>query len=232
MKQVNEVYVDAIKFRHKVYVPAFGKYVDRGAIRYQLTDRGERYLAEHYADNFTQDIAKEFGISARQVSRYASERGLRKSHAFMRDSANRASRAAKMAYLVMTDEAKAERNRRCAEILREHGKSTRFGTDRGNEHLRNWMNNPDRRSIMSAARRKLLKSEKARVAFGYEQKTKIHFRPTMTMKKYKQTVEARYRLIHYYDCRIQRGSFAVESSEKVSKRFRDICEKLGFIFRS
>lgn len=145
----------------------------------ELTDEQRRWLMEHFADTKNEDCARRCGCSLRTVVRLARGMGLAKSREFMVAAQRHAADEAR----IMN---KGEGNRGKENLLR-YGHQYQFR--KGESNVQRLGEEKDRERIRKTreTRNKTIASERMRIKWGFEQKTRLRL-----VRQPKQWISYRY----------------------------------------
>lgn len=169
----------------------------------ELTDEQRLWLMEHFADTKNEDCARRCGCSVRTVIRMARSMGLTKSREFMVATQRHASDEAR----IMN---RGEGNRGKENLLRY---GARYQFRKGESNVQRLGEEKERERIRKSheARNKTIASERARIKWGFEQKTRLRLvRQPKQWINYRNTMKRRGYIAN-------RGSREIYYNEKTDR---------------
>ena len=150
----------------------------------ELTDEQRRWLMEHFADTKNEDCARRCGCSLRTIVRLARSMGLAKSREFMVAARRKGQEMA----AIMN---RGEGNRGKVNLLRY---GARYQFRKGESNVQRLGEAKERERIRKSreARNKTIASERVRIKWGFEQKTKLRLvRQPKQWISYRNTMKRR-----------------------------------------
>lgn len=134
-------------------------------IKFDFSPEQERWLSDHYPIVSNEECARHMGCSPRTVIRKAHKMGLRKTEEFMEQSWRKGVEAMRLYNTGEGNRGKANLLKYGVKYRFKKGETSRqrLGDEKEEERLRK----------MHDSRRKTVKSERARINWGFEQKTKL-----------------------------------------------------------
>lgn len=141
-----------------------------------LTDKQVRWIVNHYQHTKNNDILEKFGIGESTLHRVARKHGLKKSRQFMKKMQAEITEKARQTCEAfgLYDEL-AERKRAEMQAYKERGEEIPYGFRKGVSSIERLGRKKFEETMRKAqeTRRQTIKSERRRLVFGMEQRTKM-----------------------------------------------------------